>query len=106
MEQFKTATTAPGCVTVSGNGFCVSIVGNKAQEFADGYNKAMSEFVRIHADRLRVEKVCDDINAIMWESFMIKGSPFGRDEGAKIMERLEVWADDGKASEAEGKGGG
>ncbi len=38
-------------------------------------------------------KLLDKINVIMWESYMIKGYPFGRNEGRKIMEVLEQWAE-------------
>lgn len=38
-------------------------------------------------------KMLDQINVIMWESYMIKDRPFGRDEGRKIMEVLEQWAE-------------
>ena len=38
-------------------------------------------------------KLMDEINTIMWESYMIEGKEFGRTEGLKIMERLEQWAE-------------
>lgn len=38
-------------------------------------------------------KLLDKINVIMWESYMIKDYPFGRNEGRKIMEMLEQWAE-------------
>lgn len=38
-------------------------------------------------------KMLEKINVIMWESYMIKDRPFGRDEGRKIMEVLEQWAE-------------
>lgn len=38
-------------------------------------------------------QLLDKINTIMWESYMIKDRPFGRNEGRKIMEILEQWAE-------------
>ena len=38
-------------------------------------------------------KLLDKINVIMWESYMIKDYHFGRNEGRKIMEVLEQWAE-------------
>ena len=38
-------------------------------------------------------KMLNQINVIMWESYMIKDGPFGRNEGHKIMEVLKQWAD-------------
>ena len=38
-------------------------------------------------------RMLEQINIIMWESYMIKSRPFGRDEGGKIMEVLEQWAE-------------
>ena len=38
-------------------------------------------------------KMLDQINVIMWESYMIKDRPFGREDGRKIMEVLEQWAE-------------
>jgi len=38
-------------------------------------------------------KLMDEINTIMWESYMIEGKEFDRTEGLKIMERLEQWAE-------------
>ena len=38
-------------------------------------------------------KMLDQINVIMWESYMIKDRPFGREEGRKIMEVLDQWAE-------------
>jgi hypothetical protein len=38
-------------------------------------------------------KLLEEINTIMWESFMVKGKEFGRTEGFKIMDRLEQWAE-------------
>jgi len=35
----------------------------------------------------------EDINAIMWESFMIKDRQFTREDGLKIMQVLDKWAD-------------
>ena len=34
----------------------------------------------------------ENINAVMWESYMIKGKSFDRKEGEKIMHLLEHWA--------------
>ena len=39
-----------------------------------------------------MDKFLEEINVIMWESYMIKDRPFGRTEGRKIMEVLERWA--------------
>lgn len=36
----------------------------------------------------------ENINAVMWESYMIKGKSFDRKEGEKIMHLLEHWASD------------
>ena len=36
----------------------------------------------------------ENINAVMWESYMIKGKSFDRKEGQKIMHLLEHWASD------------
>jgi hypothetical protein len=38
-------------------------------------------------------KLMEEINTIMWESYMVKGREFGRTEGYKIMGRLEQWAE-------------
>lgn len=37
-------------------------------------------------------KLLDQINTIMWESYMIQNNEFGREQGKEIMERLEKWA--------------
>lgn len=39
-------------------------------------------------------KLLEDINVIMWESFMVKSkrADFGEKEGYKIMKVLEKWA--------------
>lgn len=33
----------------------------------------------------------NDINFLMWSTFMVKGYEFGRDDGAKIMAILNEW---------------
>jgi len=38
-------------------------------------------------------KLMNEINTIMWESYMIEGKEFGRTEGLKIMGILEQWAE-------------
>ena len=38
-------------------------------------------------------RIIEQINIIMWESYMVKDRPFGRNEGLKIMEVLEQWAE-------------
>jgi len=38
------------------------------------------------------EDTLEEINAIMWESYMIKGRNFGRQEGFKIMQELVKWS--------------
>lgn len=37
-------------------------------------------------------KMLNEINLIMWESYMIKDASFGRPEADKIMAVLEKWA--------------
>lgn len=48
--------------------------------------------VTVSAER-DMYQLLDKINTIMWESYMIKDRPFGRNEGRKIMEILEQWAE-------------
>jgi len=38
------------------------------------------------------EDTLEEINTVMWESYMIKDRNFGRQEGFKIMQELEKWA--------------
>ncbi len=45
------------------------------------------------ADYKHIWKLMDELNTIMWESYMIKGKDFGRQEGYKIMGLLEQWAE-------------
>lgn len=37
------------------------------------------------------ETTLEEINTIMWESYMIKQRPFGREQGTMIMKELEKW---------------
>ena len=37
-------------------------------------------------------KLFEEINTIMWESFMVKGKGFTEQDGDKIMKILEKWA--------------
>lgn len=37
-------------------------------------------------------KLLEEINTIMWESFMVKGKGFTEQDGNKIMQILEKWA--------------
>mgnify|MGYP000864322368 CR=1 FL=1 len=45
------------------------------------------------ADYKHIWQLMDELNTIMWESYMIKGKDFGRQEGYKIMGLLEQWAE-------------
>ena len=36
--------------------------------------------------------ILENINTIMWESFMIKSKGFSDEDGKKIMQELEKWA--------------
>jgi hypothetical protein len=45
------------------------------------------------ADYNHLWELMNEINIIMWESYMIEGKEFGRTEGYKIMGRLEQWAE-------------
>jgi|JI9StandDraft_1071089.scaffolds.fasta_scaffold507916_1 hypothetical protein len=45
------------------------------------------------ADYNHLWELMNEINTIMWESYMVKGKEFGRTEGYKIMGRLEQWAE-------------
>ena len=45
------------------------------------------------ADYNHLWELMNEINTIMWESYMIKGKEFGRAEGYKIIGRLEQWAE-------------
>ena len=45
------------------------------------------------ADYKHLWQLMDELNTIMWESYMIKGKDFGRQEGYKIMGLLEQWAE-------------
>ena len=45
------------------------------------------------ADYTHLWELMDELNTIMWESYMIKGKDFGRQEGYKIMGLLEQWAE-------------
>ena len=45
------------------------------------------------ADYKHLYKLMENINTIMWESYMIKDKEFGRQEGYKIMGILEQWAE-------------
>ena len=39
-----------------------------------------------------LNETLENINIVMWESYMIKGRSFDRNEGKKIMDILEHWA--------------
>lgn len=39
-----------------------------------------------------LSETLENINTVMWESYMIKGSCFDRKEGEKIIDLLEHWA--------------
>lgn len=41
---------------------------------------------------VEMDDILENINTIMWESYMIRDYPFGRTDGAKIMEELVKWA--------------
>ncbi len=45
------------------------------------------------ADYNHLWELMNEINTIIWESYMVKGKEFGRTEGYKIMGRLEQWAE-------------
>ena len=45
------------------------------------------------ADYKHIWQLMNELNTIMWESYMIKGKEFGRTEGYKIMGLLEQWAE-------------
>lgn len=60
----------------------------------------LSEYKSLHinsvvsiADYKHIWQLMDELNTIMWESYMIKGKYFGRQEGYKIMGLLEQWAE-------------
>lgn len=53
-------------------------------------NERMKEVQRNYND---LYSIMEDINAIMWESYMIKDRDFGRVQGSKIMSKLNEWAD-------------
>ena len=38
-------------------------------------------------------RMLEQISIIMWESYMIQNKNFGREDGRKIMEVLEQWAE-------------
>ena len=44
-------------------------------------------------DYKHIWQLMNELNAIMWESYMVKGKDFGRQEGYKIMGLLEQWAE-------------
>lgn len=46
-----------------------------------------------------INEALEEINTIMWESFMIKEYPFGRLDGTRIMIILEEWASTAKGKE-------
>ena len=61
-------------------------------------NKKNNEQCDIHgvvssADYKHLYELMENINTIMWESYMIKDKEFGRQEGYKIMGILEQWAE-------------
>lgn len=45
------------------------------------------------ADYNHIWQLMNELNTIMWESYMIEGKDFGRTEGYKIMGLLERWAE-------------
>lgn len=45
------------------------------------------------ADYKHILQLMGELNTIMWESYMVKGKGFGRQEGCKIMGLLEQWAE-------------
>ena len=45
------------------------------------------------ADYKHIWQLMDELNTIMWESYMVKDKDFGRQEGYKIMGLLEQWAE-------------
>ena len=45
------------------------------------------------ADYKHIWQLMDELNTIMWGSYMVKGKDFGRQEGYKIMGLLEQWAE-------------
>lgn len=68
----------------------INITLNRIAELIDDYNRLVLPQANTDRD---MWKMLDQINVIMWESYMIKGRPFGRDEGLKIMKVLEQWAE-------------
>jgi hypothetical protein len=50
------------------------------------YNKQQQEISDLH-------KCLNNINSTMWESFMIKGREFTQQDGIKIMNTLNEWAE-------------
>ena len=65
-------------------------------------NEGLLDAMEEYANQVRKEAIdeaqimrgaLENINAIMWNSFMIRGVPFGSVEGKKIMDELEKWAE-------------
>jgi len=85
------------------------IQGNLLQEFTAKYleeHKELVEHIRettkkqllisgvvSSAEYKHIWQLMDELNTIMWESYMIKDKNFGRQEGYKIMGLLEQWAE-------------
>lgn len=64
----------------------------KFREAKELIESQAGEIKQIKLDRANMFNYLSDINAIMFESFMIKGRDFGRTEGLEIMKVLEKWA--------------
>lgn len=64
----------------------------KFREAKELIESQAEEIKQIKLDRANMFNYLSDINAIMFESFMIKGRDFGRTEGLEIMKVLEKWA--------------
>lgn len=64
-----------------------------AQKKNKPQNTALRKTAVISSAERDMWKMLDQINVIMWESYMIKDRPFGKEEGRKIMEVLEQWAE-------------
>lgn len=47
------------------------------------------------------DSALEAINKIMWESYMVKGREFGREQGAQIMMALNLWCQGEDAAQSE-----
>lgn len=67
----------------------------KIQQLRNDGEDEFADLIENWRNRTELWRIADsaleDINEVMWESYMVKDREFGRNEGAKIMAALNRW---------------